>query len=74
MIPPQPAPGDDSIGAPCYANPNNEFVFRVNFFAAAFGQYEVEGCPGTSPTLMLTRGVEYTFVQEHVSNWYGGCV
>ena len=46
-----------------------EFVFSVDYFAAAFGQYAVEGCEGTSPTLMLQRGVEYTFVQEDITNW-----
>ena len=57
------------VGAPCFANEAQEFVFSVDYFAAAFGQYAVEGCEGTSPTLMLQRGVEYTFVQEDITNW-----
>merc|ERR1712159_752151 len=57
----------ETIGSDCLPNANNEFVFKVNLWEY---QYEVEGCEGVAPTLKIKRGVEYTFVQEDVSNWY----
>merc|ERR1712115_159995 len=57
----------ETIGEDCLPNENNEFVFKVNLWEY---QYEVEGCEGVAPTLKIKRGVEYTFVQEDVSNWY----
>merc|ERR1711985_121729 len=57
----------ETIGEDCLPNENNEFVFKVSLWEY---QYEVEGCEGVAPTLKIKRGVEYTFVQEDVSNWY----
>ena len=38
--------------------------FRVNFHTGGLlGEYEVEGCNGTSPTLVLEREKTYTMVQ-----------
>jgi len=54
----------------CYANQNNEFVFSVDFGVGNPGYYKVEGCEGTSPTLKVTRGVQYTIVQDDDSNWF----
>merc|ERR1711907_202433 len=57
----------ETIGSDCLPNANNEFVFKVNLWEY---QYEVEGCEGVAPTLKIKRGVENTFVQEDVLNWY----
>ena len=29
----------------------------------------MEGCPGLSPVLAVTRGVTYTLLQHHLTNW-----
>ena len=34
------------------------------------GAFIIDGCTGVSPTLHLQSGVEYTFDQSDVSNWY----
>jgi len=61
----------DSRGAPCYPSKNNSFVFRVNHHTSGLlGEFEVEGCTGTSPTLIMARGVTYTFIQYDVTNWF----
>ena len=44
------------------------FNFSVDYFASEVGAYAVNEC-GTSPTLKMRRGVEYTFVQKEISNW-----
>ena len=33
------------------------------------GEFEVEGCEGSSPVLAITRGVTYTLVQHNITNW-----
>ena len=49
-----------------YLKPN-----RVNFHTGGLlGEYEVEGCKGTSPTLVLERDQTYTMVQASLSNPY----
>ena len=41
-------------------------IFRVNFHTGGLlGEYEVEGCNGTSPTLVLERDQTYTMIQAH---------
>ena len=43
--------------------------FRVNFHTGGLlGEYEVEGCNGTSPTLVLERDKTYTMVQVLTRN------
>ena len=43
--------------------------FRVNFHTGGLlGEYEVEGCNGTSPTLVLERDKTYTMVQVLTKN------
>lgn len=60
----------DGRGTECLAGEDNTFVFKVNFHTGGLlGEFEVEGCNGTSPTLLLTRGVTYTMVQEDITNW-----
>ena len=39
-------------------------------YPATQGSFLIEGCVGTSPLLHLQSGVEYTFDQSDVSNWY----
>jgi len=57
-------------GVDCEAGTNNTFTFRVNFHTGGLlGEYEVEGCNGTSPTLILERDKTYTMIQEDVTNW-----
>jgi len=57
-------------GVDCEAGRNNTFIFRVNFHTGGLlGEYEVEGCNGTSPTLVLERDQTYTMIQEDVTNW-----
>jgi len=57
-------------GLDCEAGTNNTFIFRVNFHTGGLlGEYEVEGCKGTSPTLVLERDQTYTMIQEDVTNW-----
>eukprot|EP00965_Chrysotila_dentata_P221227 6192269-Pleurochrysis_carterae.AAC.2 len=51
--------------------PNSTIIrMRWNIYASRTGAYEVEGCDGVSPTLQLQAGVEYTFDQFDISNWY----
>jgi hypothetical protein len=47
-----------------------EVIVKVNLFAGERGYYEVEGCTGASPTLILTVGRTYKFDQSDISNWY----
>jgi len=54
----------------CQPNAANEFIFSVNFHSPGrMGEFQVAGCPGTSPTLAMVRGVTYTLAQEDRSNW-----
>ena len=48
---------------------DTDIVVRYNFFASEFGYYEIEGCRGASPHLILAADQEYTFIQSHISNW-----
>ena len=44
-------------------------ILRVNFHTGGLlGEYEVEGCNGTSPTLLLERDQTYTMIQARLSN------
>ena len=44
-------------------------ILRVNFHTGGLlGEYEVEGCNGTSPTLLLERDQTYTMIQARFSN------
>jgi len=57
-------------GVECSAGEGNSFIFRVNFHTGGpMGEFEVEGCRGTSPTLIMKRGITYTFIQHDVTNW-----
>jgi len=57
-------------GMPCLSAEGGIFNFQVNFHTGGpMGEYQVEGCEGTSPTLKVKRGVTYTLVQEDVTNW-----
>jgi len=54
----------------CSPNENNEFIFSVNFHSGGLlGEFQVEGCNGSSPELGMRRGETYTLVQEDVTNW-----
>jgi len=54
----------------CRPNNKNEFIFSVNFHSPGrMGEFEVEGCNGTSPVLAIQRGVTYTLVQHDITNW-----
>jgi uncharacterized protein (DUF305 family) len=57
-------------GQECDLSNQTEVNVRLNFFAERFGRYEIEGCDGVSPTLILATGVEYTFNQNKISNWF----
>jgi hypothetical protein len=46
-----------------------EIKVKVNLFASERGYYELEGCDGVNPTLLLTAGRTYKFNQSDVSNW-----
>jgi len=59
-----------AFGEYCEANENDEFLFKFNPFHSKTGYYEVEGCEGFQPTLVMKAGVTYTFIQRDVSNWY----
>jgi enamine deaminase RidA (YjgF/YER057c/UK114 family) len=54
----------------CQADAQNTFAFSVNFFVAQMGEFAVAGCVGTSPVLVLTPGVTYTFTQSDPTNWF----
>lgn len=57
-------------GKDCLSEEENNFHFRINFHTSGLlGEYEVDGCEGTSPTLILMRGITYTLVQENITNW-----
>jgi len=54
----------------CHPNNKNEFVFSVNFHTPGrMGEFEVEGCSGTSPVLAFKKGETYTLVQHDITNW-----
>jgi len=54
----------------CHPNSNNEFIFSVSFHTPGrMGEFQVSGCNGSSPVLGVRRGVTYTFVQHHNTNW-----
>jgi len=54
----------------CHPNSKNEFIFRVNFHTPGrMGEFEVEGCSGTSPVLAFKKGETYTLVQHDITNW-----
>ena len=38
--------------------------------AGEFGYFEVEGCQGASPNLIIAADQEYRFIQQDISNWY----
>ena len=59
-----------ALGQHCEANENNEFLFKFNPFHSKTGYYEVDGCEGYQPTLIMKAGVTYTFIQQDISNWY----
>jgi len=44
-------------------------ALKWNAFASEWGAYEVTGCTGVNPKLMLTAGTTYTFDQSDASNW-----
>jgi hypothetical protein len=54
----------------CQADATNTFAFSVNFFVSQIGEFAVAGCAGTSPVLLLTPGITYTFTQSDPSNWF----
>jgi hypothetical protein len=59
---------DAALPQYCIADANNTFRMHVNIFASTVGEFSVDGCDGTSPVLLLRRGVSYTFEQVDVSN------
>jgi len=60
----------DASGDICHSNSKNEFVFSVNFHTPGrMGEFEVEGCDGTSPVLALKKGETYTLIQHDITNW-----
>jgi len=38
-------------------------------YPSEVGMYEIDGCVGYSPTIVLSAGVEYTFEQHEQDNW-----
>ena len=38
--------------------------------AGEFGYFEVEGCKGASPNLVIAADQEYRFIQQDISNWF----
>ena len=57
-------------GILCKPDKDNQFVFSVKFHSPGrMGEFQVEGCEGTSPALDMVRGVTYTLVQNHITNW-----
>eukprot|EP00183_Erythrolobus_madagascarensis_P006894 CAMPEP_0185845072 /NCGR_PEP_ID=MMETSP1354-20130828/1132_1 /TAXON_ID=708628 /ORGANISM="Erythrolobus madagascarensis, Strain CCMP3276" /LENGTH=424 /DNA_ID=CAMNT_0028544947 /DNA_START=1 /DNA_END=1275 /DNA_ORIENTATION=+ len=57
----------------CRASCTNEdvctFEFKVNIFASETGYFEVDGCDGTNPTLVMDANKLYVFSQADESNW-----
>jgi len=54
----------------CHPNSKNEFIFSVNFHTPGrMGEFQVEGCNGTSPVLAFKKGETYTLVQHDITNW-----
>jgi hypothetical protein len=54
----------------CQPNSENEFILKVNFHTPGkMGEFQVEGCNGTSPVLAFRRGETYTLVQHDITNW-----
>ena len=51
----------------CDKTTASEIVMSWNPWAT---QYEIEGCAGVAPRLHLRAGKKYTFIQNHLTNWY----
>lgn len=47
------------------------FTGKLNVFASSTGYYQFDECGDTvQPVLEIERGVEYTFFQNDITNWY----
>jgi uncharacterized protein (DUF305 family) len=46
------------------------FEFSLDPYATDTGYYNVAGCSGSQPTLVMEANVTYTFYQTDPSNWY----
>jgi plastocyanin len=55
-------------GEACTPGPQVEL--KWNAHASEWGAYEITGCEGVNPKLLIAAGQEYTFDQSHASNWY----
>ena len=59
-----------SSGISCDKTAEQDLYVHPDLFAGEFGHYRVDGCDGVSPHLILAAGVEYTFHQTSVENWF----
>ena len=60
--------GHFQSGEPCTPS-GNTLSMKWNAYASEWGAYEIDGCTGVNPKLMLTAGTTYTFDQSDASNW-----
>ena len=71
---PKIAPDDLLRNVPCTIMPSSgshtEINVKLNYYAGEFGYFQVDGCKGASPNLILAANHEYRFVQQDVTNWY----
>jgi hypothetical protein len=55
----------------CMADDDNTFHLMWDPYASETGYFKIKECGDTvMPTIMMKRGVEYTFDQTDKSNWY----
>ena len=61
--------GAITSGADCTPS-GTTLNMKWNSYSSEWGAYEIEGCTGVNPKLMLAAGATYTFDQSDATNWY----
>merc|ERR1719232_1347295 len=61
--------GSIMSGMPCTPS-GTTISMKWNPYSSEWGAYEIDGCTGVNPKLMLNAGTTYTFDQSDASNWY----
>ena len=61
--------GSIMSGLPCTPS-GTTISMKWNAYASEWGAYEIAGCTGVNPKLMLAAGATYTFEQSDAGNWY----
>ena len=65
----QVSAGTMQSGVPCSPS-STTLSMKWNAYSSEWGAYEIDGCTGVNPKLVLNAGTTYTFDQSDASNWY----